>query len=175
MWIWILVAIVLIVAVILILAATKPSVFRMQRSTRIAAPPEKIFPLIDDFHNWTQWSPWEKRDPNLKRTYSGTARGVGTIYEWQGNRQVGSGRMEIVESTPNQKVGLKLDFFKPYKAHHITEFALRPDGAGTDVTWSMHGPAPFMSKVMQVFMNLDRMVGKDFESGLANMKAAAEK
>lgn len=175
MWIWILVAVVVIVAAILVLAATKPSTLRVQRSARITAPPEKIFPLVNDFHNWTHWSPWEKRDPALKRTYSGPSHGVGTAYAWEGNRQVGAGRMEITESVPASRIALKLDFLKPFKAHNTTEFLFQPDGAGTNVTWSMSGPAPFMSKVMQVFMSMDKMIGKDFEAGLANMKAVAEK
>ncbi|MGE0736821.1 MAG: SRPBCC family protein [Alphaproteobacteria bacterium] len=175
MWTTIVIIVVIAIAGILILAATKPSIFRVERAARIAAPPEKIFPLIDDFRNWTQWSPWEERDPALKRTYSGAAKGVGTVYAWEGNRKVGAGRMEITESVPVSKIVLKHDFLKPMKAHHTTEFVLQPDGNATNVTWSMYGPAAFMTKIMQVFMDMDRMVGKDFDTGLANMKAAAEK
>ena len=160
---------------ILVLAATKPDTFRVERSISIKAPPEKIFPLIDDFERWPAWSPWEKMDPAMKRSRSGAASGKGSIYEWEGNDKVGKGRMEIVESSPPSKVVIKLDFLKPFEAHNTTEFTLQPKGDTTDVRWVMHGPAPFMSKLMQVFTSMDAMVGKDFEAGLANMKAAAER
>jgi hypothetical protein len=131
--------------------------------------------LIDDFKRWSDWSPWEKIDPALKRTHSGATSGRGAVYEWAGNKDVGSGRMEITDSSPASKVVIKLDFLQPFEAHNITEFTLAPQGGGTQVTWKMHGPAPFVTKLMQVFVSMDKMVGKDFETGLANMKAAAEK
>jgi len=165
---------VLIVGV-LVLAAMKPDSFRVERSASIKAPPEKIFPLINDFHNWGAWSPWEKMDPTMKRTHSGAPSGKGAVYEWEGNSKVGAGRMEILETTPPSNARIQLDFIKPFEGHNIAEYTLQPQGDGTTVTWAMYGPAPFMSKLMQVFVSMDSMIGKDFEAGLANMKAIAEK
>ena len=169
------IVIAVVVAVVLILAATKPDSFRVERSAVVNAPADKVFPLIADFHEWLKWSPWEGRDPALKRTYSGAARGKGAIYAWDGNKNVGSGRMEILEATTPSKVVIKLDFLKPFEAHNTAEFTMLPQGGATSVIWVMHGPAPFMSKVMQVFMNMDRMIGRDFEAGLANLKTITEK
>jgi hypothetical protein len=172
------VALALIIALVLILAAGKPDTFRIERAAMVNAPADRIFALISDFHQWLNWSPWEGRDPALKRTYSGAERGKGAIYAWDGNKSVGSGRMEILEASPPSnspsKVVVKLDFLKPFEAHNTAEFTMLPQGGATDVTWVMHGPAPFMSKVMQVFMNMDRMIGKDFETGLANLKTISE-
>ena len=173
-WKIIVLAVVVIVAGVLVYAWTRPDSFRVQRSATIKAPPARIVALIDDFHAWTQWSPWEKRDPNLKRTYGATAKGKGATYAWEGNKNVGSGSMEILEASP-QKVLVKLDFLKPFEAHNTAEFALVPAGDATNVTWAMYGPSPFVSKLMGVFMNFDTMIGKDFEAGLASLKAAAEK
>ena len=170
----VLIAIVVIVAAVLALAASRPDTFQVQRSTTIKAPPDKIFPLINDFQRWGGWSPWEKMDPAMARRHSGASSGPGAVYEWEGNKKVGQGRMEIVESTPPRKVAIRLDFLKPFEAHNTTEFTLEPKGESTGVTWTMHGPAPFISKLMTVFVSMDRMVGKDFETGLANMKAIAE-
>jgi uncharacterized protein YndB with AHSA1/START domain len=168
----------LVIAVVLILAATKPAEFRVERAAVIEAPPEKIFSLIDDFQQWRAWSPWEDRDPALKRSYEGAPRGRGAVYAWEGNRNVGAGRMEILSATSPSAVVIKLDFIKPFEGHNTAEFTMLPRGgatdAGTNVIWAMHGPAPLMNRVMQVFMNLDRMIGKDFEAGLANLKKAAE-
>jgi uncharacterized protein YndB with AHSA1/START domain len=164
-----------VIAAVLIMAATKPDTFRIERAARLTAPAEKIFPLISDFHQWLNWSPWEGRDPALKRTYSGAERGKGAVYAWESNKNVGSGRMEILEATAPSKIVIKLDFLKPFEAHNTAEFTMLPQGGATNVVWAMHGPAPFMSKVMQVFMNMDRMIGKDFEAGLANLKAASER
>lgn len=166
--------ILVLVAGLLAYAATRPNSFRVRRSTRIDAPPEKVFPLINDFHQWTAWSPWERMDPNLKRTYSGAEAGKGAIYEWQGNNKVGQGRMEIVDSFDPRKLLIQLDFLKPMKARNMTEFTLEPEGKSTDVHWEMYGASPFMMKLMGVFMPMDKMVGRDFERGLANMKATAE-
>ena len=163
------------IAVVLILASRKPDSLRVQRTAAIHAPPEEIFPLIGDFHQWRAWSPYEDRDPNLQRAYSGADSGKGAVYEWNGNKNVGSGRMEILDAPAPGKVVIKLDFLKPFEAHNTAEFTLLPQGDTTNVTWLMHGPAPFMSKVMQVFMNMDNMIGKDFAVGLANLKRIAEK
>ena len=167
--------VVVVIAGVLALAATKPNTFRVERSASIKAPPDKIFAVLNDFHRWTEWSPWEKLDPAMKRTQSGPANGTGAIYEWEGNSKVGAGRMEILESTPASKLGIKLDFIRPFEGHNIAEFTLQPQGESTNVTWTMNGPAPFVSKLMQVFVNMDTMIGKDFEGGLANLKALTEK
>jgi uncharacterized protein YndB with AHSA1/START domain len=171
----ILIVVVVLIAGVLGLAATKPDTFSVQRSTSIKAPPEKIFAVVNDFHRWPDWSPWEKLDPGMKRTQSGAPSGKGAIYEWDGNSKAGAGRMEIIESAPAAKVGIQLDFIKPFEGHDIAEFTLVPQGDATQVTWTMHGPTPFVSKVMQVFVSMDSMIGKDFEEGLANLKALAEK
>jgi carbon monoxide dehydrogenase subunit G len=171
----ILIAVVVLVIALLIFAATKPDSFQVQRTASIKAPPEKIFPLIDDFQNWGAWSPYENKDPAMKRTRSGAVNGKGAVYEWDGDKNVGKGRMEITESSPTSKIVIQLDFFKPFEAHDIAEFRLEPQGDSTKVTWAMHGPAPFISKLMQVFINFDNMIGKDFEQGLANLKTVAEK
>ena len=164
------------IATVLILAATKPNTFTVRRAAVVKAPPEKIFPLINDFHQWGTWSPWEGKDPGMKRTYSGTASGRGAVYAWDGNKNVGSGRMEILDASSPSKIVIKLDFLKPFEAHNTAEFTMLPQGDGaTNISWVMHGPAPFMSKMMQVFMNIDKMVGKDFEIGLSNLKKLTEK
>jgi uncharacterized protein YndB with AHSA1/START domain len=163
------------IAAILIAAAAKPGVFRVRRTARINAPPEKIFPLMNDFRSFSTWSPYEKRDPQMKRSYSGSASGKGAIYAWDGNKNVGSGRMEILESTPPESVSIKLDFSRPFEAHNRVQFTLEPRGGSTTVGWAMEGPVPFVAKIMHVFINMDRIVGGDFESGLANLKLIAEK
>jgi uncharacterized protein YndB with AHSA1/START domain len=167
------------IAIVLILASVKPATFRVERTAVVKAPPERVFPLIGNFHRWTGWSPWENRDPAMKRTYGGAESGEGAVYAWDGNKNVGSGRMEILEVTSPSKIVIKLDFFKPFEGHNTAEFTMLPqDGAGgptTNVRWVMHGPAPFMHRVMQVFMDFDKMIGKDFEAGLASLKSLAEK
>jgi len=164
-----------LIAGVLIFAATKPDTFRVQRAAGIKAPPEKVFALINDFKRWDAWSPWEKKDPAMKRTWGAVTSGKGAIYAWDGNNEVGKGSMEIAESVPSSRVALKLDFEKPFEGHNIVTFTLEPKGDVTNVTWAMQGPAPFLTKVIQVFCDMDSMVGKDFETGLANMKAVAEK
>ena len=163
------------IAVVLILAATKPATLRVQRSVSIKAPPERIFPLISDFHQWVTWSPYEQKDPAMKRSYGGAEHNKSAIYAWDGDKNVGSGRMEILEASPPQKVVIKLDFFTPFEGHNTAEFTMLPQGDGTHVTWVMYGPARFVTKLIQVFMNLDNMIGKDFEAGLANLKTITEK
>jgi uncharacterized protein YndB with AHSA1/START domain len=161
------------IAIVVILAMTKPDAFRVERAAAIKAPPERIFALIDDFHQWGSWSPWEGRDPAMKRSFEGAARGKGAVYAWEGNKNVGAGRMEIL-SAETATIVIKLDFIKPFEAHNTAEFTLLPQGNATAVTWAMHGPASFMFRMMEVFMNMDRMIGKDFEAGLANLKKVAE-
>jgi uncharacterized protein YndB with AHSA1/START domain len=171
----ILLVVVLLVMVVLIIAVFKPGNFSVQRTATMQAPPDKIFPLINDYHNWPQWSPWEKIDPNMKRTFSGPSSGTGSVYEWDGNSKAGKGRMEIAESVPASKIAIKLDFIKPMETNNNVQFNLQPNGNSTTVTWTMSGPVNFPAKVMTVFVSMDKMIGPDFETGLANMKAAAEK
>jgi uncharacterized protein YndB with AHSA1/START domain len=163
------------IAAVLILAATKPGTLRVQRSVSIKAPPETIFPLIHDFQQWRSWSPYENKDPAMKRTYGGAERGTGAVYAWDGDKNVGSGRMEILEASAPHKIVIKLDFFTPFEGHNTAEFTMLPQGDGTHVTWVMSGCSNFMARLIQVFMNLDKMIGKDFEAGLANLKKLTEK
>jgi len=165
------------ILIVLVLASTKPDSFSVQRSVTVRAPAEKIFPLISNFHQWASWSPWENKDPAMKRSYSGSESGKGAVYAWDGNKNVGSGRMEIIDASSPSKIAIKLDFFKPFEGHNTAEFSLRPEdgGTATNITWLMHGPAPFMHRLMQVFMDFDKMIGKDFEAGLAKLKSLAEK
>lgn len=156
-------------------AALRPDHFRIERSTRVAAVPGKAYALINDFHHWPQWSPWENKDPTMKKTLSGADAGPGAIYEWEGNNQVGKGRMEITDSTPDARVLIKLDFYKPFEAHNTAEFTIAPDGDGSRVTWAMYGPQPFMARLMGIFFSMEKMVGPDFEAGLAKLAAAAGK
>lgn len=164
-----------LLAALLIFAATKPDTFSVQRATTINAPAEKIFVLISDFHNWGFWSPYEKLDPAMKRSFSGTTQGKGAVYAWDGTDKVGSGRMEITESSPSSKITIKLDFIKPFEGHNTAEFTFDTSGNSTNVTWAMHGPSPYIAKLMGIFFNMDNMIGKDFEAGLANLKAITEK
>jgi len=169
------VALAIAIAVVLILAATKPNTLRVQRAISVKAPADRIFPLINDFHQWRIWSPYENKDTAMKRSYDGAESGKGAVYAWEGNNNVGSGRMEILEASVPSKIRIKLDFFKPFEGHNTAEFTMLPQGDVTNLTWTMVGPAVFMSKLMHVFINLDRMIGRDFEVGLANLKKLAEK
>jgi hypothetical protein len=174
----VLLVIVLALVALLAYASTRPDTFRLERSIRIDAPIVQVAEQIDDFRQWQTWSPWEHIDPPLQRTFSGAEAGVGAIYEWSGTGKAGAGRMEIVEMRTGSEGGLitiKLDFLKPFKASNTAEFLMVPtDHAGTDLTWSMFGPSPFVSKLMGVFVDFDKMVGKDFEAGLVALKRNAE-
>jgi uncharacterized protein YndB with AHSA1/START domain len=169
----ILIVIAAAVVAVLAYAASKPNTFMVRRSASIAASPEKIFPMIDDLRAQSAWSPFEK-DPNMKRTHSGAPRGKGAVYAWDGNRQVGAGRIAITESVPSSKVVLLLDMVRPFKAHNTVEFTLDRIGAGTNVTWAMQGRQPYMAKVMGLFVDCDKMCGGMFEEGLAKLKVLAE-
>lgn len=160
---------------ILAFAVTRPDMFAVQRTATIKAPPDRIFPFINDFKQWPVWSPFEKLDPDMKRTYGPTVAGKGATYAWDGNKNIGSGSMEILEAPAPQKVTIKLDFTRPFEAHNIAEFTLVPVGEVTNVTWSMRGPVPFFGKIIHMFMDMDKMVGGQFAEGLARLKAAAEK
>lgn len=168
---WLLIVLAL-VAIFLAWVAMKPNSFRIERSSTIEGhSPAEVFALLDDFRAWQKWSPWEGIDPDLKREYSGQDSGVGAVYAWRGNKKVGSGRMEITDSVPGEFLRLKLDFIAPMKANNLTDFNVSAQGSGTRLIWSMYGPSPFMSKLFGTFMNFDRIVGKDFEKGLAAIEA----
>lgn len=173
----VIIAIVLAVGIagILAFALTKPDTFRVERSLVLKAPAAAIYPMVADFHFWTNWSPYEERDPAMKRSYGGAAAGKGATYAWDGNNNVGAGHMEILDANTPSKLRIKLDFERPFEGHNTAEFTFVPQGDATLVTWAMYGPAPLMSKVMQVFINMDNMIGKDFEAGLANLKKLTEK
>lgn len=167
----------LLVALLGILAVTvalQPSDFSIQRSITIAAPPATVFGLVNDFHQWEKWSPWAKLDPTMKTTFEGPASGAGAIYAWVGNSDVGEGKMTILESRAPEQVGIELEFIKPMAATNTSEFSFKPEGDGTTVTWTMAGKNNFIGKAFCLFVDMDAMVGADFEKGLASMKAAAE-
>lgn len=164
-----------LIAAVLVYAATRPDTFRVERRMLIKAPPEKILAEIRDFQRWRAWSPYESRDPGMKRSFSGAPSGAGARYAWEGDATVGAGGMEILVAN-NSRVTIRLDFFKPFEAHNIAEFKVlaREDGAGSDVSWSMEGEAPFFAKVIRVFFDMDHMLGQDFEAGLAKLKSLTE-
>ncbi|WP_029919976.1 K(+)-transporting ATPase subunit F [Nevskia soli] len=160
---------------VLIYAATRPDTFSVQRSLAIKAPPEKIFPLIENFHRWSEWSPYEKLDPEMKRSYTGPDSGPGAAYAWDGSSKVGAGSMEILRTSVPGSIVIKLDFIRPITGHNTATFTLENAGDTTTVTWIMAGPSPYISKLMGLFFNMDQMIGKDFETGLANLKRIAER
>jgi uncharacterized protein YndB with AHSA1/START domain len=164
----------ILVAALLVIIATRPPVFRLERSTVIAAPPEQVFGHINDFHKWEAWSPWAKLDPNSKTTFEGPPNGKGAIFKWAGNNEVGEGRQEIIESEAPQRIVIRLEFIKPFKALNQTEFTLKPEAGGTQVTWAMSGKNNFMAKAVSLFMDCEKMVGPDFEKGLASLKTISE-
>ena len=166
---------VLAVAVVLIYAAFKPDTLNVQRSASIKAAPDKIFALINDFDQWAAWSPYEKKDPAMKRTRSGAPKGKGAVYAWDGNKDVGKGRMEIADTQPPAKVTINLDFEKPFAGHNTVVFTIEPKGDLTNVTWAMSGRCAYIAKVIGIFISMDKMIGDDFAAGLASMKAVAEK
>lgn len=172
----------IVIAVILVVltvflgyAKTKPNSFRYERKILVKASPEKIFAILNDLHQGGKWSPFEKLDPDMKRTFSGPETGVGSVYEWDGNSKAGAGRMEIVESVPSSKIIMTLDFVKPFEAHNNAEFTLTPKGDETEVTWAMYGPNPYIGKVMSIVFDCEKMVTTAFEAGLASLKCLAEK
>jgi uncharacterized protein YndB with AHSA1/START domain len=164
-----------LLAILLVCAAAKPDTFRVQRAITIDAPPANVFGMINDFHHWGAWSPYENVDPLMKRTFSDRARGKGAVYAWKSDSKPGVGRMEIVESASPARVAIQLDFAKPFAARHFAEFTLSDAGNSTNVTWTMSGRSSFLAKVMSVLFRLERVIGKDFELGLGNMKAIAER
>jgi uncharacterized protein YndB with AHSA1/START domain len=169
------IVVVVLIAAVLAYAATKPNTFAVQRSRSIQASPEKIFALINNFHDWSRWAPQDREDSTMKRAFSGAESGVGAVSDWESSGSAGKGRMTITESLPSIRISVKVDFVKPFEAHNVNEFTLEPDGASTKVTWSMRGTNLYMMKLMGVFMNMDRMAGRHFEDGLDNLSAIAEK
>jgi Polyketide cyclase / dehydrase and lipid transport len=174
MLIKILIAIAVIVIVFVVVVAMQPSEFRVARSATISAPPPAVFAQVNDFHKWEAWNPWGKIDPAMKQTYEGAPAGVGAIYTWVGNKNVGEGRMTLTESRPSDLIRIKLEFFKPFAGTNIAEFTFKPAGNQTAVTWSMAGKNNFMAKAIHLFMNMDKMIGGQFETGLAQMKSIVE-
>jgi Polyketide cyclase / dehydrase and lipid transport len=171
---YILIAVAVIIVLFLIVVATRPADFRVTRSTNISAPPPTVFAQVNDFHNWEAWSPWAKLDPNSKTTYEGAPAGKGAIFKWAGNKKVGAGSMTILDSHPVDLVRIKLEFLKPFKATNTAEFTFKPLGSQTLVEWSMFGKNNFFFKAFSLFVDCDKMIGKDFEKGLAQMKSIAE-
>lgn len=172
----ILIAVVVLVGGVLVYALFQPDTFLISRSVSIKAEPEKIYPYMSDFHKGNLWSPYEKKDPTMKQTFSGPESGKGAVYEFAGDgKKVGSGRLEIIEAVPPTKVVLTLDMIEPMKGHNIVEYTLEPKGDSTKVTWSMSGNNTYLSKIICTFVSMDKMVGGDFETGLANLKALVEK
>lgn len=163
-----------LIAALVAVAATRPDTFRVERSAVIGVPPAQLFAIISDFRNFDSWSPWAKLDPAMQKTFSGPATGIGSAYAWEGNKNVGAGRMEIIELVANQHLRMKLQFFRPFKANNEALYTLAPVEGGTRITWAMTGPLNLMARVMHLLMNMDRMVGGQFEEGLANLKRVAE-
>jgi uncharacterized protein YndB with AHSA1/START domain len=174
MWKFIVIALVGAIGVVLIYAGTKPDTFGVQRSTTIKAPAEKVYALVNDLQQWKHWSPYETKDPAMKRSFSGPSAGPGAAYAWDGNKEVGQGSMKITGTTPPSLVSIQLDFVKPFEAHNRVDFRFAPKGDATEVTWAMNGPAPYLTKLMSTFFDMDKMIGKDFEAGLAKLKTVAE-
>jgi len=163
-----------LVGAVLLYAATKPDTFHVQRSISIQAPPEKIYAVLNDFHQSASWSPYEKKDPAMKRAFTGPESGKGSVYHFEGNKEVGKGRLTITEAIPSSKVVLALDMVEPFKGHNTVEYILDAKSGSTDVTWAIHGQQPYIGKVMSLFIDCEKMIGKDFEAGLANLKAFSE-
>lgn len=170
----ILIALVVLVAIFAVVVAMQPADFRYERKMTMNAAPETIFPLVNNFHQWEGWSPWAKIDPDAKTSYEGPDEGVGAIFKWDGNKNVGTGRMTVVESEPNERINIKLDFFKPFEGTHTAEFTFAPAGTQTEVSWSMYGRNDFIGKAMGLIIDCEKMMGDMFNQGLAAIKAIAE-
>ncbi len=173
--IWkLLIGVAALLAIILLLAGTRPKTFRIERTINIEAPPEKVFEFINDLHNWPLWAPQDKQDPSMKRTYSGPAKGTGAVSQWTSSGSAGAGRMLITQSVPERTVSVQVDWLKPFATRNQNEFVLRDLGTSTNVTWSMQGPNLYAMRLIGIFINMDRMMGKHFETGLANLKSVCE-
>jgi uncharacterized protein YndB with AHSA1/START domain len=174
MWKKILLAFLVAVAIVLGLIVVQPATYTVTRSTTIAAPPQTVFAAINDFHKWESWSPWAKIDPAMKQTYSGPPSGTGAAYHWSGNDKAGEGTMTISESVPNDRVVIQLSFIRPYASSSVILLGVRPEGTGTAVTWTMTGQNNFALKAISLFSSMDKLVGRDFEKGLAQLKTLTE-
>lgn len=174
MWTYTICAVVALLLLLILLISMRPNEFRIERSALMAAPPAKVFEQVNDFHKWEDWSPWAKLDPTCKNTYEGPPSGKGAGFAWDGNSKVGAGRMTITESRPNDLIRIELDFLRPFKTTNTGEYTFQPEGNQTRMNWSMYGTANFMSKAFGMFCNMDKMIGKDFEKGLAGIKAIVE-
>jgi len=174
MLIKILIGLAVIVVGFVAIVATQPSEFRVARTATIAAPAPAVFAQVNDFHNWEAWNPWAKLDPAMKQAYEGAPAGPGAVYTWAGNNEVGEGRMTLTESSPSDLIRIRLDFMKPFRGTSLAEFTFKPEGKQTTVTWTMTGKNNFIAKAFCMFMNMDKMIGEQFEKGLASMKAIAE-
>ena len=174
MWKIIVIAVAVIVVLFVVIVATRPADFKITRMGRISAPVGLVFGNVNDLHKWEAWSPWAKMDPNAKSTYAGPVAGPGSSMEWAGNNKVGAGRMTIAENRPNESIRIKLEFFKPFKATNLAEFTFKPEGDQTLVTWSMSGKNNFMGKAFGLIMNCDKMIGGQFEQGLANLNSVSQ-
>jgi uncharacterized protein YndB with AHSA1/START domain len=165
---------VVLLGALLLMASRQPDAFAIERSVVISAPAEVIYPKIADLHQWTSWSPYEKFDPQMKKVHNGTPGATGASYYWSGNSKAGEGTMTVRELMPPSKITMQLDMLKPLEGHNVVEFNLEPTDGGTRVTWAMRGPNSYLSKVVGLFMNMDTMIGKDFEDGLASLKTNVE-
>ena len=174
MLIKIVIALAAIVVVLVVVIATRPTEFRVQRSATLSAPVPVVFAQVNDFHKWEAWSPYVKRDPAMRKSFEGAPAGVGAIYTWSGNNEVGEGRTTIIESRPGELIRIKLEFARPFASTSTAEFTFKPAGERTVVTWALDGQNGFPAKAMGLVMNMDRMIGDDFEKGLAQIKAIAE-
>lgn len=174
MSIYIPLALAAIIAVFLVFVALQPSAFHVTRTTMISAPASAAFALVNDFHEWEKWSPYEKLDPTMKKTFAGGQTGIGAVYTWSGNANVGDGRTTITESCPSELIRIKLEMMRPFAGTNDVEFSFMPDGKQTAVTWSISGNYSFVPKAFGLFMNMDKMMGVQFETGLAQLKAVVE-
>jgi len=171
---WTVGVVVVILSILVVTIAMQPSEFTVTRAAKFNAPPEKLFAQVNDFHKWSAWSPWAKLDPNMKVSFAGASAGAGATYRWLGNDEVGEGLMTIREIRPNESIEIDLSFKKPFQSNNVTEFLFRPDGNGTSVTWTMTGQKNFITKAFCMVMNMDKMVGGDFEKGLSNLRTVVE-
>jgi len=174
MFFYVPIAVAIIVVLLVVIISLQPTDYRISRSIQVAAPPAEVFAQVNDFHNWVAWNPWGKIDPAMKQTYEGPAAGAGAVNSWVGNNQVGEGRMTIIDSHPSDLIRIKLEFFKPFANTATAEFTFKPEGGQTSATWSMQGQNTFMGKAFHLFMNMDKMIGGQFDKGLADLKAVAE-
>ena len=171
---FILIGLAVIIIALAVVVATQPDDFRVTRSSTVSAPAAAVFAQVNELHKWEAWNPWQKKDPAMKLTFAGPSAGPGASYSWAGNNEVGEGRLTITESRPGELVRLKLEFMKPFAATNTADFTFKPEGDKTAVTWSMEGKNNYLAKALHLVMNMDKMVGGEFEKGLADMKVAAE-